>query len=168
MHRRILMTSIACFTALIGCHRHARVVTFVGGCTVPGPPIGPPSHLQLIRSSVADSLPVDHGRGRVVAFFRWSSDSLARKTPALPVRFELSSIAVWFDSAGYASVADTSNVLGADAAIPKAVLVTREGSYRLLVRALGAAPLDTTLSIRAGFTDTARVFLQASGVQMCS
>src|SRR5438552_11357088 len=164
MHRLFLTASLTCLTASIGCHHQARTVTLFGGCTEPGPPVGPPSHLQLIHSSASDSIPDDHGRGGLVAFFRWSSDSLARKAPALTVRFTLRSVSVRFDSMGYASVVDTSAFVGGDAAIPRAILLAPEGNYRFLVRALGAAPLDTALSIRAGFTDTARVLLQASGV----
>ena len=168
MHRLILTASAACMTALISCHPQPRTVTFSGGCPAPAPPIGPPSYLQLIRSGVADSIPPDRGRGRVVAFFRWSSDSLAREAPSLTVRFELSALSVEFDSAGYASVADYAGLIRGDSAISQTTLLARAGSYRLLVYALGAAPLDTALPIRAGFTDTARVFLQASGGRICS
>jgi hypothetical protein len=167
MHRLIVISSLACLTALNACHHPARTVTFSGGCTGPGSPIGPPSHLQFIRSSVADSIPFDHERGRLVAIFQWSSDSLARKSPALTVRFELRSLTVRLDSSGYAGAVDYGGLVRGDTAISKTTHLVREGSYRFLVYALGAAPLDTALSIRAGFSDTARIFLQASGVQIC-
>ena len=167
MHRLLLTTSVACVTALTGCHHPARTVTFSGGCTLPSLPIGPPSHLEFIRSSVPDSIPVDHGQGRLVAFFRWSSDSLARVAPGPTVRFQLTSVTVRFDSAGYAGGVDYAGLLRGGAGLSKTTHLVREGSYRFLVYALGAAPLDTALSLRAGFTDTARVFLQASGGQIC-
>jgi hypothetical protein len=105
--------------------------------------------------------------GRLVAFFNWSSDSLAHKTLPPAAHFELGSIAVRYDSEGYASVVDTSGIVSRNSRVPTITLQVPDGSYQFQVDALGAVSLDTTLTIRKGFTDTAYVFLQASGIQMC-
>ena len=138
----------------------------LSGCPEPSSPIGPPGTLQLLRSGAPDST-IGDGFGRLVAFFHWSSDSLARKAQPPTVRFQLTSIAVRYDSGGYASVTDTSGFGSADSRASAATLQAPEGSYRFQVHALGAISLDTTVAIRRGFTDTARVSLQAGGIPLC-
>lgn len=150
----------------VACRQRNSTPVLSGGCWE-APLIGPVGHVELALSSVPDSALAGR-RGRIAVSIRWSSDSLARESRPAPVRFRLTSARPQLDSAGYMRVVDTTGLVAEDSGIVQFMAVATGGSYELSVGAFGGGRVDTTLTIRPGFTDTARVFLQAGGVQMCA
>ena len=128
------------------------------GCTAPLPPIGPPGHIELIRSAVHDSLAPDPRIGRLVVVLHWSSDSLDRVAKPPGAFVHLTDTQTHFDTS---QSVRTSGVLAVMLSVPQL-------SYHFQVRFIGANPVDTSLVVRRGYTDTARVFLQTSSVTICS
>jgi hypothetical protein len=160
MLRQFISVPLACLAMVTACHSPARTTPVFTGCTH-SDPVGPNSHLLLVRSTLPDSTLPDHQRGRLVASFQWSSDSLARTWPLRAARIRLTGVAVPFDTA-------SSIRLPGDSTLLRATLLAPEGHYRFLIVAIGGVTLDTTVTIRAGFTDTAQVFLRLAGLTLCS
>jgi hypothetical protein len=85
---------------------------------------------------------------------RWSSDSLSRE-----LRLQGATITLQ-DSVTLAAIFSPIDPF----AVLQVVLPNPERRYRLRVGLLGVRPADTTIVLRQGYTDTAMIFLQASGV----
>ncbi len=88
----------------------------------------------------------------------WSSDSLARQLgpPRALVRVS-----------GSKTQSITSGVVDSSGVVTLLVPAP-QGSYNITVQYIGAQRLDTTIDLRAGYTDTVKIFLQESGLQICS
>lgn len=142
--------------AILACQQRARVAAVGGGCdTLPAH--GAPGHVELSRSTSVDSQLLARRRGRLVMLVNWSSDSLARLShPRAVVRVVLAATNT-YDT----RVVDSSGVLPVD-------LPAAKDPYQFAFRLIGVQILDASIPLRSGFTDTARVFLQAGGVILCS
>ena len=148
--------------ASAGCHHRAPPVMMLGGCSDARPPIGPPGHLELIQSTGRDTRLDEMNVGRFIALLRWSSDSLAKESTPSNAIFHLQSVT---------ASTDTTMFLGPPlqlGQIPTIVVQVVPDSYHVDIRSLGAQRLDTLLSVRRGYSDTLRVFVQAGGLQICS
>ena len=154
MHRLIGTAAVVSLLALVACP-HSRRVEFVGGCEEL-PLIGPPSHMDVVRSALLDSALLG-GRARLIAIVTWSSDSLANKSRPMGALVRVS-----------ASEADIHVDKLVDSSRAVHFLLPAEWPYRLTVQLVGSQVLDTTFTLREGFADTARVFLQAGGVRLCA
>jgi hypothetical protein len=95
----------------------------------------------------------------MVTFVRWSSDSLAREVRIQGARVSL------LEQLTQTFVAREANSFTATTL--SVALPDERATYRLRVDYLGVRPADTTIILRQGYTDTARVFLQ-SGRMVCS
>ena len=150
----------------IACRHKAPPPVVFGGCTT-SPLIGPVGHVELVLAATPDSLLAD-SQGRLVSIARWSSDSLASESQPEPLRFRFTATRPRMNSAGYMTLVDTIGVATPDSGIVRFTLAGPAGSYELSVRVFAGMGLDTTLSIRRGFADTARVLVQAGGLTVCA
>ena len=160
MLRQFISVPLACLAMGTACHSSARITPVFTGCT-DSDPVGPNSHLLFVRSTLPDSTLVDHQRGQLAASLQWSSDSLARTWPIPAARIRLTGVTVSFDSTSSISLSGDSTLL-------RATLLAPEGDYRFLIMVIGGVTLDTTVTIRGGYTDTAQVFLRLAGLTLCS
>ena len=151
--------AIVAFTlmCLSGCHHGPQTAIF-SGCTPATPPIGPAGYLELFRSSNGDTS-LTPALGRLVLFVRWSSDSLDQASG--PLNGAIAQLT------GISSHTDSTALLTRDSGGPPTVSL-RHGTYRVVVRHIGAVRLDTTILIREGYADTLRAYLQANGFSICS
>ena len=144
------------------CHPRSSSLATSGWCTEQKPPIGPAGHVEVNRSSLRDTLVADPKVGQLIAFLRWSSDSLASESgpPAL----------LYLRTPGAPSDSPTSirGVAQVQRKVSTVALSAPENTYRLEVRVLGGVRLDTLVAVRGGYTDTLAVLVQASGQQICS
>ena len=152
-----IVTISLAMLGLPACHHRTQTSLFFG-CTPPTPRIGPVGHLELIRSDLRDStLPLP--LGRLVLLAQWSSDSLAKETD--PVETAIAHLT------GVSAHTDTATLTtGGSRGRLNAPL--REGTYHLVIRQIGAVPLDTTVTVRQGYADTIHAYLQADGLTVCS
>ena len=142
--------------SLSACHHRPQTDIF-SGCTPPTPPIGPAGHLELIRSSFGDTT-LSPALGRLVLSARWSSDSLDQASGPLNAIARFT---------GISSQTDSTALFTGDSGGPPTVSL-RYGTYRVLVRHIGAFGLDSIIMVRQGHTDTLRAYLQANGFSICS
>jgi len=144
------------------CHSRSASLATSGWCTKQRPPIGPAGHVETIRSSLRDTLVVDPKAGQLIAFLRWSSDSLATESgpPAL--------LYLRTPGAPSDSLSSIRGVAAVQRKVSTVALRAPENTYHLEVRVLGGVRLDTLVAVRGGYTDTLMVFVQASGQQICS
>jgi len=151
---------------LIACRPRPTSSISFNGCST-GPLIGPAGHVELLLSNTRDSL-LPGRQGRLVSIARWSSDSLARVSQPGPLEFRLTATRAQLNSAGFMTLVDTSALVPEDSEIVAFQVMAPEGTYELSVRVFGARGLDTIVPVRRGFTDTARLFVQAGGLTICS
>ena len=140
---------------LAACAHRVRPVITDSGCQTL-PLVGGASHVEVIPARIRDSSLISRSEAGLFVIVQWSSDSLARESRPVGAVVELfrsdTSIRV-------TKMLDSSSVLQA--------VVPSEGGVRLRVRRLAAWRVDTSLVIRRGFIDTARVYLQYGGLELC-
>ena len=142
--------------AILACQHRAKVAAVGGGCETL-PPQGAPGHADVSRSTIVDSQLLARHAGRLVLSVNWSSDSLAKSShPRAVVRVVLAATNTYLTR-----VVDSSGVLPLD-------LPAAKEPYAFAFRLIGVQILDAPIAVRPGFTDSARVFLQAGGVTLCA
>ena len=160
MNNRVLVCLVP-LLVLCGCRyapRQPISPQHASGC-VDRTPVGPPTHIELVRTEEYDSVLAAQGLGHVVAAFRWSSDSMAAlsaphvETPRLE---------------GDTPPADTL----ASAVSPQRGLTLFAGApgagrYRLTARVVAAAPVSGLLQVEPGRSDTIKVYVQMAGGRLC-
>ena len=126
------------------------------------PQVGANSRLEVSRSTRSDSLLANAAMGELVSRIRWSSDSLASMSRPVGAVLDLTHRGTHARITTY-FFRDTVLANG----VLEHVLRVAAGEYALKVRMIGTATFDTTLMVRAGFADSALVFLQRGGTRVC-
>ena len=120
------------------------------------PPIGPKSHLTMVRAAAPDSQLLARRSGRLLVIVSWSSDSLAgHSKPA-------GALVLIAGPDGKAFVTDSAG------RVAPVELPVPPDSYYLVMRFIGTQTLDTIVTVRQGYPDTANAFLQAGGMTICA
>ena len=165
MYRIVVVVAL---TGTIGCHHQAATSLHLGGGCHTDPLVGPVGHVELVLAATRDTMLTDP-LGQLVSVARWSSDSLPKEwRPAPPLEFRFTATRPWKNSDGFMSVVDTSGFVRGDSETVRFTVAGPEGFYELSIRVFAAQGLDTVLPIRRGFTDTARIFVQAGGLTVCA
>ena len=143
--------------AFAGC-RHRSAPYMEGGCE-DVPVAGPPSTIGLRLSQEAPMPELSHLQmGRLVGLLRWSSESLAVKSVPAGAVLRVSQPERQFDTS---LVADSAGLLAVD-------LPAGPTPYQVRVTLIGAQHATTSVIIRVGHSDTARVLLRHGGFRMCA
>jgi hypothetical protein len=145
----------ASLTMALACHQATPDPNFWGCKDLPL--LGPPSHLVVRLSDTLDPQLKTSGSGRLVVLASWSSDSLARHSKPTFALLRISN-----------TNKDIAEATDSSGGFKPVELPVPPNSYRLAVRLIAVQSLDTTVTVRHGFTDTVRVYLQSGGMRICA
>jgi len=150
-----IAVAIASVAVALACHHQVSQDPNFWGCKK-FPRFGPKSHLDVSLADAPDSNLQARDSGRLIVIVSWSSDSLARHSYPGNAQVEVSStnkVYLVADSVGRAGPLE---------------LPVPPGAYRFVVRLIGAQTLDTSVTVRQGYADTARAYLQTGGMTLCA
>ncbi len=129
--------------------------TVRGGCeTLPRKPRG---HVDIVRSAIVDSQLSGQRLGRLVATVNWSSESLAKKSRPVGTQVR---VILPLTNVDMTRVVDSTGAFSVD-------LPAADEPYQVVFRLIGVQTLDSRIPVRAGFVDSARVFLGGNGGTLC-
>ena len=147
---------ITIMASMASCQHRGAPIVIDSGCETL-PLVGGPSHVDIALAQARDSTELTNRKAGLFVIVRWSSDSLAKQSRPVGAVFELTGPDT---SARVVRMIDSSGVLN--------LVVAADGPFHLRVRRIAGWRVDTSVVLRGGYVDTARVHLQYGGMRLCS